>query len=392
MKLTAKLVSIFSLGIIIILVVDAYISLQRQTEFFETDMKLDADLIGLAMKGMVEDIWRKDGQECALRAIEHTNKDEHLVTIRWVWLDAPPEDFHSPRVSREKLNPIITGQAVSFKEKDKKGRRYFYSYIPVAVDEKRPGALELSESLAQLNERTHIAFIRVFVLTGLLVLLSAFAILLLGVKMVGRPLNRIIEKMRRMGTGDFSGPLQLPGHDELGELAVRLNTVCEQLEDAKEKISVETEGRIAALEQLRHEDRLKTVGRLASGIAHELGTPLNVISGRAGMIARGNLSSTEIVENANTIKGQSDRITTIVRQLLDFARRRSTRKGLVDLRQMVRRTLDLIAPLGRKQKVEFSFAGNDDALAKVEVDAEQIQQVLINTTARHSYISCGIHV
>jgi len=378
MKLAAKLVSILVLGIIIILAVDAYISFQRQAEFFETDMELHADLIGRAMKGIVEDAWRAGGQERALRAIEEASKDEHLVTIRWVWLDAPPEDFHGPRVSREKLDPVIHGQTVSFKEKDKESKRYFCSYIPVAVDEKRPGAIELSESLAQLNEHNHTALIRVFVLTGVLVLLSAFAVLLLGVKMVGRPLNRIIEKMRRIGTGDFSGPLQLPGHDELGELAVWLNRVCEQLEDAKENIRVETEGRIAALEQLRHEDRLKTVGRLASGVAHELGTPLNVISGRAGMIARGNLSSSEIMENANTIKGQSDRITTIIRQLLDFARRRSTRKGSVDLRQMIRRTLDLIAPLGRKQKVEFSFAGDDHALAKVTVDAEQIQEVLIN--------------
>jgi len=378
MKLAAKLVSIFALGIIIMLVVDAYLSLQSETEFFETDMKLDADLIGLAAKGMIENIWRAEGQDRALRAIEHTNKDEHWVTIRWVWLDAPPEDSHSPRASREKLNPVITGQTVSFKEKDKEGKMYFYSYIPVAVDEKRPGALELSESLIQLNERSRFAFIRILVLTGGLVLLSAFAVLLLGVRMIGRPLDHIVSKMRRMGTGDFSGPLQLPGHDELSELAVWLNTACGQLEDAMEKIRVETEGRIAALEQLRHEDRLKTVGRLASGIAHELGTPLNVISGRAEMITRGNLSPTETMENANTIKDQSDRITAIIRQLLDFARRRSTQKCSVDLRQMVRRTVDLIAPLGLKQKVKLSFAGDDDTLVKTEVDAEQIQQVLIN--------------
>jgi len=378
MKLAAKFVSIIVLGIIIILVVDAYISLQRQTEFFEKDMKLDADRVGAVMKSVVEDAWRMGGQKRALRAIEEASRDGYMVTIRWVWLDAPAEDLHGPKVSSEKLKPVIHGETMSFKEKDKDGKRYFRSYIPVAVDENRPGALELSESLAQLDERTRTALIRVFVLTGVLVLLSAFAVLLLGVKMVGRPLNRIIEKIRRIGTGDFSGPLQLPRHDELGELAVWLNTVCEQLEDAKENIRVETEGRIVALEQLRHEDRLKTVGRLAAGVAHELGTPLNVISGRAGMIARGNLSSAETMENANTIKGQSNRITTIIRQLLDFARRRSTQKTLVDLRQMVRRTVDLIAPLGRKQKVELSFSVDDDTLVKAEVDAEQIEQVLIN--------------
>ena len=121
MKLAAKLVSIIVVGIIIILVVDAYISLQRQIEFFETDIEMDADLIGRAMKGIVEDAWRMGGQERALRAIEEASKDEHLVTVRWVWLDAPPEDFHGPKVSSEKLKPVIHGEAVSFKEKDKDG-------------------------------------------------------------------------------------------------------------------------------------------------------------------------------------------------------------------------------------------------------------------------------
>lgn len=378
MKLVAKLVFILVLGIIIILVVDGYISYQLQIKLFEKDMKLDAYLIGRTMKRVVADVWRKDGEQNALKIIEDASNEEHLMTIRWVWLDASPEDFHGPRASREKLDPVIHGQTISFKDRNKEGNGYLYSYIPVAIDEKRPGALELSEPLSQLDEYTRTAFIKILVLTGVLVLLSGFAVPLLGVKMIGQPLRKMIEKMRCMGKGDFSDPLHLPGHDEISELALGLNTMCEQLQEARENVRIETEARITALEQLRHEDRLKTVGRLASGIAHELGTPLNVISGRAGMIARGNLSSTETVENANTIKGQSDRITTIIRQLLDFARRRSTHKSSVDLRQMVRRALDLIAPLGHKQKVEFSFAGNDDALAKAEVDAEQIQQVLIN--------------
>jgi len=378
MRLATKIVSTVVFGIIILLIVDAYLSLQREREFLEMDMRLDTDLLGLAMKSMVESICRTDGQEQAFRAIEQMNKDENRVAIHWVWLDAPLGDSDNPRVSMEKLNPVIHGQTVSFKEKDKDGKRYFYSYVPVTVNEQRPGAIELSESLAQLNERTRLALIRVFVLTGGLVLLSASAVAFLGVKMVGRPLNHIVEKMRRMGTGDFSGPLLLSSHDELGEVAICLNELCVQLEEAKEKIRIETQSRITALEQLRHEDRLRTVGRLASGIAHELGTPLSVISGRAGMITRGNMSPTEMMENAVTIKGQSDRITTIIRQLLDFARRRSTQKSSVNLRQIVRRTVDLIAPLGRKQKVGFSFAGDDDTLIGAEVDAEQIQQVLLN--------------
>ena len=97
------------------------------------------------------------------------------------------------------------------------------------------------------------------------------------------------QKTRRVGMGDLAEPLYLRGHDELSELAVALNAMCEQLTEARARVRAETEARIEALEQLRRADRLKTVGRPASGVAHELGTPLNVVSGRATMVIGGKL-------------------------------------------------------------------------------------------------------
>ena len=96
--------------------------------------------------------------------------------------------------------------------------------------------------------------------------------------------------------------------------------MCRQLAESQEQIRQETAARIAAMEQLRHADRLKTVGRLASGIAHELGTPLNVVSGRAGLIASGKLSHDEIGQSVAAIKAEAEKMTRIIRQLLDFAR------------------------------------------------------------------------
>ena len=61
--------------------------------------------------------------------------------------------------------------------------------------------------------------------------------------------------------------------------------MCDALDEARTRAEKEAAMRLSALEQLRHSDRLRTVGTLASGIAHELGTPLNVIAMRAKMIA-----------------------------------------------------------------------------------------------------------
>ena len=114
---------------------------------------------------------------------------------------------------------------------------------------------------------------------------------LAGLRWIARPLQQLTDKTRRAGAGDFSRPVSVSGRDELAELATALNQMCEQLSRQQEQIDAETAKRLTALEQLRHADRLKTVGRLAAGIAHELGTPLNVISGRAALIASGHVAT-----------------------------------------------------------------------------------------------------
>ena len=78
--------------------------------------------------------------------------------------------------------------------------------------------------------------------------------------------------------------------------------------------------RINAMKQLRHADRLKTVGRMAASIAHEVGTPLSVVSGRAALIAKGELTPEQIKKNAETIQNESERISAMIRRVLDFAR------------------------------------------------------------------------
>jgi PAS domain S-box-containing protein len=164
---------------------------------------------------------------------------------------------------------------------------------------------------------------------------------------------------------------------KVAQRTAELEQRAQQLQEAWAKVRSESEARIAALEQLRHDDRLKTVGKLASGIAHELGTPLNVISGYAGMIAGGSLTPHDIEESARTIKAQSERIAKIVRQILDFARRRPSQRSAVDLWQLTRQTLDLMAPLAQTQNVTLALADGAGP-AVVRVDVEQMREVLLN--------------
>jgi signal transduction histidine kinase len=134
------------------------------------------------------------------------------------------------------------------------------------------------------------------------------------------------------------------------------------------------------MDQVRQADRLVTVGKLASGVAHELGTPLNVVWARAKMVSSLGTAtgSVDTANNGRIIAEQCENMTKIIRQLLDFARPRSPRKARVDLCQLVQHVLTLLSPMAQKKKVSFVTPVETTTALTAEIDANQIQQVLLN--------------
>jgi signal transduction histidine kinase len=192
----------------------------------------------------------------------------------------------------------------------------------------------------------------------------------LGIALIAKPVDRMIALAKRIGSGDFSGHLDVKGTDELSQLGRALNAMSDQL-------SREIDERRRAEEHLRHAERLTTVGRLASGVAHELGTPLNVVHARAKIIETRNLDREKLVDNARVIVEQSERMTSIIRQLLDFARRDGTHERKpVDLATLARETCEMLQPIAQKHKVELKT--NGAAADVVTGDRTQLQQVLSN--------------
>lgn len=129
-------------------------------------------------------------------------------------------------------------------------------------------------------------------------------------------------------------------------------------------------------EQLRRTERLAELGVLASGLAHEVGTPMNVILGRAEyLLQRSENEGTR--KGLETIVRQVERITKIMNQLLAYARRRPAELRRVDLRRTVEETLEMIEEKISKHGivVETDF---DGAVSEIEADPDQISQVLLN--------------
>ena len=112
-------------------------------------------------------------------------------------------------------------------------------------------------------------------------------------------------------------------------------------------------------------------------MAHELGTPLNVISGRAKLIASEELTREEVAHSSEIIRAQAERMTKIIRELLDFARRRTPQKSLANIQDLVDRVLDILKPISQKRGISFKIVRHAEPNI-LSVDQSQFQQVLIN--------------
>ncbi|MFQ5852657.1 MAG: histidine kinase dimerization/phospho-acceptor domain-containing protein, partial [Candidatus Binatia bacterium] len=377
MRIARKLYAFVMVGLMLVLAFFGYFSFQREVVQFETDMKLDAHILGRAMSSTIYDVWRTSGQERALDLIKDANAKQSLISLRWVWLEGTADDAYRPQIALQELFPLTQGMEVSVRGETKEGVGALYTYVPVKTAEGRPGALELAEPLTRLDEYTRTSAQRLAIMAVVLVAVGGLLMSVMGHWVLGKRMRNLAMQARKIAGGDLASELELHGHDEIAELSREMNSMSRQLQESRDKLIRETNARIKTLEELRHTERLATLGRLSAGIAHELGTPLNVVVGRAKLIATEDMEKGEIVECSRIIGEQAKRMTESVRRLLDFARRRAPLKSQINMQEMTRQLLDMLSPIAKKHRITLELI-NNAGLPMVAVDRSQIQQVLTN--------------
>jgi len=376
-RLALKFALSFVIVTILVWGTASYVRIKREIGLFEHDIRRDHQSIGLDLAAAVADIWHLGGEQAARTFIHQANESRGNIWIRLVSLDstlAAPAEY--PQVVATAVTDTASG-SICYVLPDSSGHDRLYTIVPVRATANEGMAIELSESLQDKDRYIRMTIWRTVFFTALLGLLAGTIAMLLGLVFIARPVRVLIGKARRIAVGDLSGAVRLNQRDELSELGIELNAMSDRLGEARQQVALESAGRQTALEQLRHADRLTTTGKLASAVAHELGTPLNVIKAHARMIAEGEVAGGEVVTSGQEIVSQSTRMARIIRELLDLSRRRILSKERVDLRLLVQQTAELVATLARKNKVTVSTdAGASPVFATVDID--QIRQVLSN--------------
>ena len=376
MKVATKFALAFlACGILSVLVYSS-VAATREAQSVEETVAEDLASLGHTLSLAIVAVWERNGESSALELVRFTDRDER-IEARWTWLDVDASSHHAPRAGPDVIGDVRKGATRTWVVVRPDGARVVYAYLPLVRHGQRPAALELSRPLVSRSRVFWTEVREQLVASTVVAAFATFFAVILTSWIVSRPLGQLGEQARRIGAGDLSHRLHVQGSDEVSSLVRELNAMCDQLRDARTRADDEGAKRLAALDQLRHADRLRTVGTLASGIAHELGTPLAVIAMRAKMIASGEVPKEEAPEGAKIIAAQADRVTKIVRQLLDFARRRAPKRAEAELLELSERASSLLSALAKKSNVSVVV---DPASKPVhaKVDTAQIEQAVTN--------------
>ncbi|RPH52551.1 MAG: sensor histidine kinase, partial [Planctomycetota bacterium] len=292
-----------------------------------------------------------------------------------------------------------------------RGERQFLSVsVPMRVKGETRGVLHLEVVPTKIGVGLRIREVKANLLLGAtgLVLAVGFGVAIFFHYAVRRPIRQLSETMEAAAEGNLSALVDIRA-GEFGWLAATYNRMMRRLKQSVDenrdlleqikRFNVELRGKVeaatgelaakntqleAANERLLTQqkrlttlEKLATLGEIATIIAHELGTPLNAISGHLQLLLSDNVSDPNVLSRLRVIDGQVDRLTGIVRGVLKAMRVPPPKYSPIDLPRVIRDVVDLFSPTAEKRKISVHLR-LEETLPSLQADPDQLQQVFMN--------------
>lgn len=250
--------------------------------------------------------------------------------------------------------------------------RVFWLAVPLPP----PGALLLvAQREITLNRLVQAALRRQFFLTfGLMLTLTAAIVTILR-HYLARPLAEISSGLRTLGHTGAAPRLPVDRSlGEVGQLVERYNEMAAQLERQRRQLEQEMDDRIVLERQLRAAEKFAVIGRLAGGLAHELGSPLSVIGMRAEALRDAPELPDSLRRQAETVTLAVDRVSEVIQGMLHIARRQQVVFESVELCELIRSLHEEMLPYYEANEVQ----------ATLDLPAEPVQVRGQATLLRHA--------
>jgi two-component system NtrC family sensor kinase len=199
-------------------------------------------------------------------------------------------------------------------------------------------------------------------------------------RLVVLPLRTAVATAEAIAAGEYSRRAPEGETREIAALNQALNRMTDQLLDHQQTLadnvrSLDDTNRLllATQRDLVQAEKLASIGRLAAGVAHEVGNPLGALLGYASVLRRRGVDP----ELLDGVERETRRIDVIVRGLLDYARPTPARREPVDVNDSIRRVLELLRAQGKLDGVEVDV-GLAEGLPPVSADPHRVDQVFVN--------------
>ena len=268
-------------------------------------------------------------------------------------------------------------------------------YLVVTVDleadhiEYGPGSgsrLVLSTSMGNVQSRLAAVQTIILLFMGLAVgLVTLFGYVTLT-HLVVRPIQRVVGALDGDRYGGV-GTAEPSGGRELQELATSVNRLGRRLEDDENQISIQigelkliNEELESTRDNLVRSEKLASVGRLAAGVAHEIGNPIGIVLGYLEMLQHPDTSHDQRKKYVGRALDATQRIGTILRDLLEFARPEVEQVNqITNVRRGVSSVTNLLRPQKRLQHASLDVEFFDkEAIPEARIAQRRFEQVLIN--------------
>jgi two-component system, NtrC family, sensor kinase len=223
-------------------------------------------------------------------------------------------------------------------------------------------------------------------IVGLMLLVIAYFAL---TRLIVRPLDALARAAERVAGGARRLAVPKTSVRELADLGTSLGIMTERLLQEEDKLRTKideveraTERLKEAQDRLVRSERLASVGRLAAGLAHEIGNPISAIMGLQDLVLAGGLSPEEERDFMERMRRETERINRILRDLLQFARPAAQPHGDEqqepgDVETAARDTAALVAPQRSLKDVSLNLEVKP-GLPEVTLGHEQLMQVILN--------------
>ena len=227
-----------------------------------------------------------------------------------------------------------------------------------------------------------------FIIIASLCVVLLLVILYFSTTRIINPLQKMVVATQKISTGDLTHKVEVGSKDEIGYLADSFNQMTADLEAANEKLiewgktlEKKVEERTKELTEMQahliQSEKLASLGKLAAGIAHEINNPLGGVLIYSHLLLEDTDKNSPHYENLKKIVKETSRCKDIVKGLLEFARPKEPEMSLVNINEIVERSLSIMErqALFQNIKIKKSYASN---LPRIVVDSAQLQQVFVN--------------